>query len=60
MKEKNIELLAPAGNMESFKAAINAGADAIYMGIDKYNARQMAKNFDMEKLEQNQLYQLAS
>ena len=49
MKEKNIELLAPAGNMESFKAAINAGADAIYMGIDKYNARQMAKNFDMEK-----------
>lgn len=49
MKEKSIELLAPAGNIESFKAAINAGADAIYMGIDKYNARQMAKNFDMEK-----------
>lgn len=46
--KKNIELLAPAGNIDSFKAAINAGADAIYMGLDKFNAREMAKNFDME------------
>ena len=48
MKENKIELLAPAGNIDSFKAAINAGADAIYMGVDKFNARQMAKNFDIE------------
>ena len=46
--KKDIELLAPAGNIDSFKAAINAGADAIYMGLDKFNAREMAKNFDME------------
>lgn len=44
MKNK-IELLAPAGNEESFKAAVNAGADAIYMGLGKHNARVMAKNF---------------
>ena len=43
-----IELLSPAGNKEAFFAAINAGADAIYMGIDKYNARQMAENFSLE------------
>lgn len=46
--KKNIELLAPAGNIDSFKAAINSGADAIYMGLDKFNAREMAKNFDMK------------
>ncbi len=47
MKNNIIELLAPAGNIDSFNAAINAGADAIYMGIDKFNARQMAQNFDI-------------
>lgn len=45
---RDIELLAPAGNIESFKAAINAGADAIYMGVGKYNARAMAQNFTVE------------
>lgn len=48
MKENKIELLAPAGSIDSFRAAINAGADAIYMGIDRFNARQMAKNFDID------------
>ena len=43
----NIELLAPAGNEESFKAAVNAGADAVYMGLGKHNARVMAKNFTL-------------
>lgn len=47
--ENNIELLAPAGNIDSFKAACQNGADAIYMGVDKFNARVMAQNFDMEK-----------
>ena len=47
MKE-NIELLAPAGNIESFKAAVNSGADAIYMGLGKHNARVMAKNFTLQ------------
>lgn len=44
-----VELLAPAGNKQSFIAAINAGADAIYMGIDKYNARNMADNFNIDE-----------
>lgn len=48
MKEK-IELLAPAGNMKCFIAACNAGADAIYMGMGKYNARVMAQNFTEEE-----------
>ena len=43
-----IELLAPAGNEESFKAAVNAGADAVYMGLGKHNARVMAKNFNID------------
>ena len=46
---KEVELLAPAGSYEAFIAAINAGADAVYMGIDKYNARTMAKNFNNEE-----------
>lgn len=49
MKENKIELLAPAGNIDSFKAAINSGADAIYMGVDRFNARNMAKNFSLEE-----------
>lgn len=48
MDERKIELLAPAGNIDSFKAAVNAGADAIYMGLGKHNARVMAKNFTLE------------
>lgn len=49
MREKVVELLAPAGNISSFIAAINAGADAIYMGFGKYNARAMAQNFTLEE-----------
>jgi len=43
-----MELLCPAGSKESFYAALNAGADAIYMGITRFNAREMAENFDVE------------
>ncbi len=49
MVNKKIELLSPAGNLASFKAACIGGADAIYMGLSKFNARQMAENFDVEK-----------
>ncbi len=45
---KQIELLAPAGSMEAFLAAINAGADAVYIGGDKFSARAYAGNFDNE------------
>ena len=47
--KNNIELLSPAGNKDSFLSAINAGADAIYMGLDRFNARTMAKNFNVDE-----------
>ncbi|WLR52712.1 DUF3656 domain-containing protein [Bacillus tianshenii] len=45
-----VELLAPAGNWECMRAAVANGADAVYFGVDKYNARVRAKNFRMEEL----------
>lgn len=39
------ELLAPAGDWECTKAAIENGADAIYFGLEKFNARMRAHNF---------------
>jgi len=42
---KKPELLAPAGNVESFYAALNAGADAVFMGLQEFNARGRASNF---------------
>lgn len=47
---KKIELLAPAGSMESLIAAINRGADAIYLGGNKFSARAYASNFDNEMM----------
>lgn len=49
-KQRKVELLAPAGSMESFLGAINAGADAVYLGGDKFNARAYADNFSSEQL----------
>jgi putative protease len=46
-----IELLAPAGSMESLIAAINNGADAIYLGGNKFSARAYASNFDNETMQ---------
>lgn len=50
--EKLPELLAPAGDIECLKAAIWAGADAVYLGCPKYNARASARNFDEESLKE--------
>jgi len=44
------EILAPAGNEEMMKAAVENGADAIYFGLQQFNARMRAKNFDVEDL----------
>ncbi len=49
MKRKT-ELLAPAGNMEALKAAIASGADACYIGMEKFGARAYSDNFDMESV----------
>lgn len=44
------ELLCPAGNMEALIAAVSNGADAIYLGMNKFGARAYASNFDEDKL----------
>jgi len=45
-----MELLAPAGGMETLKTAVLYGADAVYLGGDRYGLRAKAKNFDTEEL----------
>lgn len=51
MKKQTIELLAPAGSWEALEAAVNAGADAVYMGGKAFGARQYASNFDREEMQ---------
>lgn len=50
MNVKKIELLAPAGSWEALEAAVNAGADAVYMGGRAFGARAYASNFDKEEM----------
>ena len=50
MKEIKVELLAPAGDFQCFQAAINAGADAVYLGGEKFGARAYANNFTEEEI----------
>lgn len=50
------ELLAPAGNIEAFKAAISNGCDAIYLGMQKFGARAYSSNFDIESLTESIKY----
>lgn len=45
-----MELLAPAGNLETFWAAIEKGADAVYIGWESFNARVQAKNFTLRDI----------
>lgn len=51
MVRQKPELLAPVGNIESFYAALNAGADAVYMGLQDFNARGRANNFTKPMLQ---------
>lgn len=48
--KKKPELLAPAGNIESLFAAVNNGADAVYLGLKKFSARASATNFTLDEL----------
>ncbi len=52
-KQRHItsELLAPAGSLESFFAALEAGADAMYCGLSEFSARAKAKNFTLAEAE---------
>ncbi len=49
-KTNSIEILAPAGSLESLKSAVNCGADAVYLGGQKFSARKNAQNFTDEEL----------
>lgn len=47
---RSLELLAPAGNMACLHAAVRAGADAVYLGCEDFNARRGADNFTLDNL----------
>ena len=48
----SLEILAPAGGMDSLYAAVRAGADAVYVGASRFSARSSAANFDREQLKE--------
>lgn len=50
MKNRTVEILAPAGSYESMVAAVNAGADAVYIGGSRFGARAYANNLDEETM----------
>ncbi|WP_375748565.1 peptidase U32 family protein [Vibrio sp. HN007] len=50
MSNNRFEILAPGGDADSIKAAIVAGADAVYCGLDRFNARNRATNLSVEEL----------
>ena len=49
-KERRIEILAPAGSQESLRAAVCAGADAVYIGGTRFGARAYAKNLNEDEM----------
>ena len=44
------EILAPVGGREQFFAALNSGADAVFLGLKQFNARSRAENFTIDEL----------
>ncbi len=48
--EKQLEILAPVGSVESFYTAVNAGADAVYLGLNNFNARAKAEGFNEQNI----------
>jgi putative protease len=50
IKRSDIELLAPAGDWDCLRAAVANGADAVFFGVEKFNARARAHNFLMDEL----------
>ena len=53
MKNKNIELLAPAGDREKLLTALHFGADAVYFAGKKYGLRAFSDNFELDELKQS-------
>ena len=54
--KKQIELLAPAGSYEALQAAVQNGANAIYLGGNDFSARAFATNFNRDELKQAVIY----
>ena len=52
MKNKKIELLSPAGDLERLKVTLLYGADAVYIGGSKYSLRANATNFDLDEIKE--------
>ncbi|MBS6610961.1 MAG: U32 family peptidase [Peptoniphilus harei] len=52
MKKSKYEILAPAGDMNALRAAVSAGANAVYLGYDEFSARAKAKKFNKKELEE--------
>ena len=52
------EILAPAGDWECVQAAVENGADAVYFGLERFNARMRAKNFTVADLPKLMAYQI--
>nr|WP_179232766.1 U32 family peptidase [Paenibacillus rigui] len=50
LQKSDIELLAPAGDWDCLRAAVANGADAVFFGVEKFNARARANNFLMDEL----------
>lgn len=46
--DQEVELLAPAGGIAAFHAAVRGGADAVYLGLQSFNARRGADNFTID------------
>lgn len=53
---KNIELLAPCGDFECLKAAVQNGADSVYLGASNFSARASATNFNLDELKEAVCY----
>ena len=51
-----LELLSPAGSVDALRAAVCNGADAVYLGVENFNARHGAKNFILDDLAENVRY----
>ncbi|MCL9662819.1 DUF3656 domain-containing protein [Paenibacillus hunanensis] len=50
LQRQDVELLAPAGDWDCMRAAVANGADAVFFGVEKFNARARANNFRMDEL----------
>lgn len=50
VRREDVELLAPAGDWDCMRAAVANGADAVYFGVEKFNARARANNFTTDEL----------